>query len=214
MSSERSGLDGEKMADVADNTQQLDALALKAARGDDGAYDELLELASRRVHTLARKMFARYPKLRRWEQTDDVFQNAMIRLHRSLADVRPDSARAFLGLAAVQIRRTLLDLARHHFGPAGEAAQHQSDASAVAIQHQVTRQERPETLAEWARFHEIIESLPDEEREVFHLVWYDGMAQKQVAELLGMSERTVRRRVQTARLAIYEAMQGQQPTVD
>jgi RNA polymerase sigma-70 factor (ECF subfamily) len=202
------------MADVADNTQQLDALALKAAQGDAGAYDELLDLASRRLYTLARKMFSRYPKLRRWEQTDDVFQNAMIRLHRSLAEVRPDSARAFLGLAAVQIRRTLLDLARHHFGPAGDAAKHQSDASVAALQQQVTRQERPETLAEWARFHEIIDGLPDEEREAFHLMWYDGMSQKQVAELLDMSERTVRRRVQTARLAIYEAMHGEQPPVD
>jgi len=109
----RAVLNGGTMAKVADNTQELNALAFKAAQGDDGAYDELLDLASRRLYTLARKMFSRYPKLRRWEQTDDIFQNAMIRLHRSLVEVRPDSARAFLGLAAVQIRRTLLDLARH-----------------------------------------------------------------------------------------------------
>ena len=202
------------MADLADNTQRLDALASKASQGDPGAYDELLDLASQRLYKLARKMFSRYPRLRRWEQTDDVFQNAMLRLHRSLNEVRPDSARAFLGLAAVQIRRTLLDLARHHFGPGGDAAKHHSDPSAAALNQKATHQERPETLAEWARFHEIIEALPREEREVFHLVWYDGMSQKQVAELLRMSQRTVRRRVHAARLAIYEALRGEEPSIE
>ncbi len=88
----------------------------------------------------------------------------MMRLHRSLAEVRPDSARAFMGLAAKQIRRTLIDLARHHFGPAGDAAKHQSDAVAGAMQQQSTRHEWAETMAEWARFHTIIEDQSDEER--------------------------------------------------
>ena len=40
--------------------------------------------------------------------------------------MRPDSTRAFFGLAAEQMRRELLDLARHYYGPEGEGANHDS----------------------------------------------------------------------------------------
>lgn len=94
------------------NTTQLQALLDKAGEGDQTAYDELIVQASDRLLKLTRKMLRSYPHLRRWEQTDDVFQNAVMRLHRSLSEVQPESVRQFFGLAATQIRRTLIDLAR------------------------------------------------------------------------------------------------------
>lgn len=93
------------------NSTQLQVLLDRAADGSGAAYDELIALASQRLLKLTRKMLRNYPQLRRWEQTDDVFQNAVLRLHRSLADVQPQSVRDFFGLAATQIRRTLIDLA-------------------------------------------------------------------------------------------------------
>ena len=53
------------------------------------------------------------------EQTDDVLQNAVVRLLRALEEVRPPSVRAFFGLAATQMRRELLDLARRYQGRGG-----------------------------------------------------------------------------------------------
>jgi RNA polymerase sigma-70 factor (ECF subfamily) len=73
---------------------------------------------------MLRKDFAR---LRRWEQTDDVYQGAMLRLYQSLNRMQFESLREFFGLAATQVRRTLIDLARHHFGPEGEARHHDTD---------------------------------------------------------------------------------------
>src|SRR5262249_56346137 len=68
----------------------------------------------------ARRMLRRFPAVHRWEQTDDVLQNAQLRLLRALQAVTPDSTRAFFGLAAEQIRRELLDLARRYArGPKG-----------------------------------------------------------------------------------------------
>jgi len=72
-------------------------------------------------------MFHGHGNLRRWEQTDDVFQAAMLRLHTALNDVKIESVLHFFNLAAVMIRRTLLDLAKHHFGPEGAAANHHTD---------------------------------------------------------------------------------------
>ena len=48
-------------------------------------------------------------------------------LHRAFAKVEVQSVRDFVNLAAVQVRRELLDLAKHHFGPEGDGFNHQTD---------------------------------------------------------------------------------------
>src|SRR5262245_35464825 len=64
-------------------------------------------------------MLKGYPNVRRWEQTDDVLQNAVIRLHRALQQLTVQTPLDFFRLAALNIRRELLDLARHYYGPQG-----------------------------------------------------------------------------------------------
>jgi RNA polymerase sigma-70 factor (ECF subfamily) len=48
--------------------------------------------------------------------------------------------------------------------------------------------------------------LPDEEREVVNLLWYDELTQEEVATVLNVSLRTVKRRWQSARLKLAEAL--------
>jgi RNA polymerase sigma-70 factor (ECF subfamily) len=52
-------------------------------------------------------MFRGFQALRRWEETDDVFQNSIICLHRALAEVKIELVRYFFNLAGVQIQRKL-----------------------------------------------------------------------------------------------------------
>ena len=92
------------------STGQFQELIAQGAAGQASAYDQLLKQASDRLLRLTRKMFHAYPRLQRWEQTDDIFQTAAMRLLRSLAEVKPPTVAAFWGLAATQIRRTLIDL--------------------------------------------------------------------------------------------------------
>ena len=192
-----------------------------AADGDNQAYVEIINLAASRLQKLTGKMLSSYPHLRRWEETSDVFQTAVVRLHRSLSDVQPDSVKGFFGLAATQIRRTLIDMARHHFGPLGDAANHHSDVGAnndvaqvdaVHVAQQRTGDDdSPETLQAWAEFHEMVEQLPDSEQSVFELVWYGGLAQKEIAELLSVSIPTVKRRLRSARIHLYESLRSNGP---
>ena len=116
------------------DTTQLQALLDLAESGNEEAYGELVAQATTRLRKLTRKMFRGYARLRRWEETDDVFQIAAIRLYRSLSALKPKSVREFFGLAAVQIRRTLIDFARHHFGPEGHEAKHHTDGGNAADQ--------------------------------------------------------------------------------
>src|SRR5262245_16887692 len=97
-------------------------LLSRAAAGDARAHSELLQHAGGRLLRLTRRMLRDYPRLQRWEETDDVFQTAAMRLYQSLTQVKPGSVQHFWNLASTQIRRTLIDLARHHFGPEGSAA--------------------------------------------------------------------------------------------
>jgi RNA polymerase sigma-70 factor (ECF subfamily) len=207
------------MPQPEDNSAQLQSLLDLAARGKDDAYGELIANASDRLLRLTRKMLWNYPHLRRWEQTDDVFQTAVIRLHRSLSEVRPDSVRGFFGLATTQIRRTLIDLARHHFGPEGQGAKHHTDGGGIAaddpggvLSNETDESNRPETLERWAAFHEAVERLPNDLREVFQLVWYGGLEQKDVAKLVGVSISTVQRRLYDARRTLSTALYGERPT--
>ena len=145
------------MGEIEGDTVQFQQLLDRAAGGSQDAYGELINRASERLLRLTRKMLRSYPHLRRWEQTDDVFQTAARRLHRSLSEVKPESVRHFFALAATQIRRTLIDLARHHFGPEGQAAKHQSHAGeGVSHGHDLRNKpdtgDPPETLESWAQF--------------------------------------------------------------
>src|SRR6476620_8714257 len=101
------------------NTTVLNDLLARARSGETAARDELIRRCSHRLELLTRKMLKTYPTVRRWEETGDVFQNAAVRLVRALNAVTPTNTREFFGLAAEQIRRELIDLARHYSGPEG-----------------------------------------------------------------------------------------------
>ena len=192
---------------VAGSNTQLQSL-IDLAADDEAARQALLHHACDRLLRLTRRMFHDFPNLRRWEQTDDVFQNAMIRLHRSLADVKPESVLHFFNLAAVQIRRELLDLVKHHFGPNGPGNNHHSDGlppgNAGGALHGQT--DEPHDPQQWSEFHGQVESLPDEEQEIINLIWYEGLSQVEAAKLLDISVRTVKRRWQSARMKLYEVL--------
>lgn len=198
-------------------TVEIEACVERLKAGDQAARDELLRIACGRLERLTRKMLGGFPRVHRWEQTGDVLQNANLRLYRTLKDVTPKSAAEFFSLAALNIRRELLDLAKHYYGPQGVGARHataanQPDESGGGQYQPEDPTHDPTRLAAWAEFHEQAELLPAEEREVFDLLWYQGLTQDDAARLLGVSERTIKRRWQSARLKLVEALGGQLPS--
>lgn len=204
---------------MAENTTvHLQRCLDRLREGDQAARQELVNAACQRLLRLTRKMLRAEGRLQRWEETDDVFQNAMLRLCRALENVTPGSLREFFRLAALQVRRELIDLARHYYGPRGLAARHQSKRRAKDVADTPRpahdpgdTSHDPSRLAAWSEFHEQIAALPEDEREVFDLIWYHGLSHAEAAELLHVSTRTVERRWQTARLRLYEALNGELP---
>ena len=132
--------------------------------GQPDVYDQLLLRACERLGFLARKRLKDFPALRRWVETDDVLQNAMLRLHRCLGEMKPATVKDFFGLAALHIRRELLDLQRHLLGPEGEVAKHHTDGAGKAADDDggplLAAAEDAEVPVAWDRFYDLMESLP------------------------------------------------------
>jgi RNA polymerase sigma factor (sigma-70 family) len=66
-------------------------------------------------------------------------------------------------------------------------------------------------LATWNEFHEKVEHLAPDEREVFTLTWYQGLSQQAIAKTLEVSQKTVSRRWQKARSDLFELLGGHLP---
>jgi RNA polymerase sigma-70 factor (ECF subfamily) len=196
------------MADDTPQTAQLMLWLDRARAGDAAAYEEALRHVGGRLQRLTRKLLQDFPGVRRWEQTDDVLQNATLRLLRALRDVRPASTRKFFGLASLQIRRELLDLTKHYYGPEGAGAHHASRAggSQPGPPEPPDASADPARLAQWREVHEQVDRLPPDEREAFELLYYQGLSQAEAADLLGVSVRTVQRRWQSALLLLHDLL--------
>lgn len=201
----------------------MDGLEAEVARclcdlraGDDSARVRILEICDHRLRALAHRLLGRFAKVWRWDDTDDVAQNAAMRLYRALSQTVPDTPRGLMGLMASQIQWELLDLARKHAGPMSYAANHGTnvhngleDGGRYIDAVQDTAGDDEEIpLERWEAFHAAVEALPTELREVFRLIWYLDLGRKTTADTLGLSPRTVDRRWQEARLAIKQAING------
>ena len=187
------------------HTTQLQQWLNLARQGDADARSQVVNHACERLRLLTRRMLRGYPSVKRWSETDDVLQNAMLRLHRSLWEVQPESPRQFYGLAATQIRRELIDLARHFQGPEGIGANHHTDDGDI-ISVKPNDGVEPENLESWTGFHEAVETLPEDQRDVVSLLWYEDMSQPEAADVLGISLATLKRRWQAARLALFDQL--------
>src|SRR5262249_27574228 len=183
------------------HTASLLRLVERFRAGDPAAFDELLARAGERLGRLASAMLRRFPDVRAREGSSDVLQSALLRLHRALRDLTPPSTAAFFGLAAAQVRRELLDLARRYRGPqAPPTPAGLPDVPAPA-----------DDLDRWADLHVAAGHLPERERSAFDLLFYQGLDADAAGGLLGVSARTIRRWWQSACLLLHEWLGGDLP---
>jgi RNA polymerase sigma-70 factor (ECF subfamily) len=191
-------------------TELIDRQLVRLRQGDSAAVNELLDHAAVRLEHLTRKMLGSFGVVRRHEQTGDVLQNALIRLTRALQDGVPEDARHFFRLAALQIRRELIDLARHYKGknPVSIDAPEQDRRGGAEEFAPSEHTNDPRRVAEWTEFHRLVQELPEKEREVVDLLLYNGLSQQEAAETMQVDVRSVKRYWQRARLSLHEKLQG------
>jgi RNA polymerase sigma-70 factor (ECF subfamily) len=196
------------------DTVQMHRCVERWRAGDRAGADELLRALGARLEGLARKMLRGFPSVRGWAETADVLQRSVLNLLNTLQTHCPESTCHFFNLAAVHVRRELLDLARHF---AGKDWKPLSDVEEIAEDRRdgrfptADRDGSAEDLELWCRFHQAVEELPAEEREVVSLTFYHGWTHGQIAELARVDERTVRRRWRSACVRLSRAVGGRLP---
>jgi RNA polymerase sigma-70 factor (ECF subfamily) len=203
---------------VAKTPEEIADLLGRLRQGDEAARGPLVAEAYECFRGLARRMLRGSGRLRRWVQTDDVMQGAALRLDRALRGAAPESPLHYYRLTVLQIRRELIDLARHYFGPQGPASKHHTDPEGEAadspggpLQARADPADDPTSLEPWTRLHRKAGELPSPQREVFDLRWYHGLKPGQVAQVLNLAPDAVRQSWHRALRWLDEQLGGQWP---
>jgi RNA polymerase sigma factor (sigma-70 family) len=181
----------------------LDELASRADAPAEPIVRELLGCAAQRLYLLCSTMLSKsYPRLTRHPvnmHATEMLSAVVERMLKALRKARPGNVRQFFYIASQHMRWELNEVARRlDQGPRAvelcETLVAQPPEQATAIGPKAVR-----ILA-------AIERLPEEYREVFDLIRIQGMTQPEAAELLGVSVRTVQRRLNTGILMLTEEL--------
>jgi RNA polymerase sigma-70 factor (ECF subfamily) len=185
---------------------------LDALPGDTAAEPvirELLERAAGRLRLLCGTLLHKsYPRLTRPPanlETDELLGEVVAGLLTALRKTRPPTVRRFFALANQHMRWQLNDLAHRLDERPAAAALAESGVAAP-----------PDSTASGfspvaRRILEMIEGLPENEREVFELVGIQGLTHAEAATVVGVSQKTVQRRLNEARLLLAERLVEMRP---
>jgi RNA polymerase sigma-70 factor (ECF subfamily) len=185
----------------------LDALPGDAAA--EPIIRELLERAAGRLRLLCGALLHQsYPRLTRPPanlETDELLGDVVAGLLTALRKIRPPTVRQFFALANQHMRWQLNDLA-HRLDERPAAAALAESAVAVwpaSADSGLSPDAR--------RILEVLEGLPEDEREVFELVGIQGLTHAEAATVVGVSQKTVQRRLHEARLLLVKRLADLRP---
>lgn len=177
-------------------------LLLQWQAGDAAARDQLMPAVYDELHRLAHLQLSR---LRPGDtlQTTALIHEAYLRLVEAPANGWNDRVH-FFSLAARAMRFILIDAARQ-WGAAkrgGGAAHTVLDTRALAVH------ERADELLALDEALERLAAFDPDLARIVELRFFGGMTHEEVAAAMDLSNRTARRRWQTARLWLYDALQA------
>ena len=171
---------------------------------------QLVARAYSRLRILAHKMLNSYNRHAIDEETEGLVAEAYLRLDRSLDDLQPETVRQFFGLAALQMRRHLLDKLRSIHGRGQEkrpkiSSLDPKDASTPGLEVAL---ETP--LAPWSAIDilEALDELDERERDCLTMQHWYGFTHREIANLLQLSTKTIQRSCNMAIIKLNERLRS------
>ena len=185
---------------------------LVALTGDEPAEPivrALLDRSVRRLHVLCASLLHReYRRLTRPPlnlQPDELLDAVVERLLKAMRSARPQTVRQFFALVNQHVRWELNDLARRlNEQTAAVELQEGMPLAAASSDSVLTPDGR--------RMLEAIDNLPEDEREVFGLVRIQELTQVEAAGILGVSVKTVQRRLYRSLQLLAKELDDLRPT--
>lgn len=161
-------------------------LALRAQKGDKVAYDALL----RDIAPFIRGVILR--SLAQPDWADDITQDVLISVHKSLHTYSADRPFRPWLMAIVNFRRT--DYLRKHYG-----GRRHLRTSLDDVEFQKTYVTNPVHAGEYEDMQRALNSLPVQQRRAFQMVKVEGHSAQDAAKVMGIS-------VSAVKVAAHRAM--------
>jgi RNA polymerase sigma factor (TIGR02999 family) len=182
--------------------EEITGLLLAWGDGDHHALDRLMPL----VHAELQRVAHRYLRRRQKEQTlqtSDLVNEAYIRLIDA-SRVKWQSRAHFFAVAAQLMRRILVDAARER-----HSKKRGGDATRVTFDEELNIAAGQTTdLVKLDDALKTLATLNPRHSLIVELRFFGGLREEEVAEVLNISERTVRREWSLARAWLYREVSG------
>jgi RNA polymerase sigma factor (TIGR02999 family) len=172
----------------------------RARQGDRSAQDGLFAAVYPQLRQMARERLRRHQRNTLLNTTELVHESYMRFVHAG--QLALDDRKHFIGYAGKVMRSVIVDTVRERLAQRRGGAQ-----KPVTLDSQIAS--TTDGSAEILAVHDALEGLGKEDPrlvEVVELRYFGGLTDEQVAEALGVAERTVRRDWQKARLLLAEAL--------
>lgn len=192
--------------DMPSESPPITLLLQRATQGDRAALDQVFESLYPDLRRVARA------RLHSQGRADSL--NTTMLVHESFlrlvnaSGLRVEDRHHFFALAARTMRHVIIDAARAH-----QAERRGGDVEHVSIDDEEAPQV-PDTRVstELMRVNDALlelETLDPELVQVVEMRYFGGYSEQEIAELQGVTERTVRRRWDKARAWLYVALGGE-----
>jgi len=210
----RMAADSEQVEQSGGTLVVMQDLLDRLQRGENvqAVKDQLISLAYLRLQQLAHRMLYSYDRQKLDEETNGLVAEAYLRLNRSLEDLKPETVRQFFGLAALQMRRHLLDKLRVIHGR-GEAQRPKvtsltpvsPDGSAIEMGIANLGE-----AANWTAIDvlESLDKLDEKQRECLVMQHWYGFTHQEIANLMGVSTKTVQRTTNLAFIQLNDLLKS------
>jgi RNA polymerase sigma-70 factor, ECF subfamily len=177
--------------------------------GDKAAGEELFEYVQQRLQHFAQQMLRYNRDVRTQVETADLVQQSCVRLLQALQRVTPTSMAHFRNVAYQHVRWELRSLAARFQGRRAQPLPEHVEPVAPG-----TTPEEQEDLEKWAAFYEAVGKLPEKDRTLFDLRFFEGLKWAEIADELGIHERNARERWARVLIALRKAVGDWLPPAD
>ncbi len=176
-------------------------LISKIQEGDTGLFEELISSYQRKIYSLALRI------LRNEEDAGDASQEAILKIYRAIGSFQGKSS--FSTWVYMVTRNACLDFIRRRAHISDyEEGMPEYDCAPLYNPSAETPEGAYEKKERRLRIIELIRSLPEEQKTVLVLRDVDGYAYGEIAEILNISEGTVKSRLFRAREALRQLLKA------
>ena len=201
----------------ANTVQKIGHYLENLQSGDTVNVDHLLQLSYKRLQVFARRQLNHFPTVRKYDETQDVLHDVWVRIMAKVKSQPPESASAFFMIVSSDIRNHLIDQLRRLIGRNSDRHGNENDGTrpnrdklnrsdqlAISLAEHNTYD--PRKILLWSEFHETVNGLATDLRQVTDLIFYQGLSQEVAASVLGVTRKVVRNRWREAKLILAQVL--------